>query len=79
MSDTKMVQVETTTRLRESGYNLEAGDRITVPEALAKYWAGLGWAKPVRADTGIEPAAKKPGAQRVNVENLKHIIRTPEV
>lgn len=47
-------------------YRLEAGDAITVPDALGKHWCDLGWAKDV---AGAYPSQeRKPGAQALTVQ-----------
>ena len=63
---TDQVQVEARSRIRDAGYRLETGDRVTVSMDLARYWAGNGWAAPVAEGTGIEVRAKVPGAKRID-------------
>ena len=46
-------------------YRLEAGDAITVPDALGKQWCDLGWAKDVSGDYPSQE--RKPGAQALSV------------
>lgn len=42
--------------LRDAGYNLAAGDIITVPDELGATWCGHGWAK----DTaGVVPTGER--------------------
>jgi len=50
-------------------YQLEAGDAITVPDALGKQWCDLGWAKDVSGDYPSQE--RKPGAQALTVPPTK--------
>lgn len=44
------IQIETLEPLMSDGYNLGAGDRVTIPEEVAKRWCGHGWAKAVNGE-----------------------------
>lgn len=44
------IQIETLEPLMSDGYNLGAGDRVTIPEEVAMRWCGSGWAKAVNGE-----------------------------
>lgn len=64
------MKVEVTEKaLKSDGYNLVEGDTLTVPDEVGARWCGYGWAKDV--DGKVETGERKPGAQRLSVDNMK--------
>ena len=59
-----MIQVEALEQIKSDGFIIATGDRITLPEDVAKRWCGSGWAQAVNGEV-------KTGERRV----LKSVVQ----
>lgn len=66
-----MRQVEFTETVRISTVEYVAGDRKSFPDSEAAEYIRVGWAKD--SATG-EQGKRKPGAQAINVDNVRNVI-----
>ena len=79
MADEKMQVEITEPELKDTDegtgvfHHLHEGDRITVSEACGEKWCGFGWAKDVAGK--VDSAERKPGAQRLDVKDLKQKVK----